>query len=298
MTPPTKIAKVVSSGRYMPTANSMGLLTCSMMSARPMKIPTMTNGQAMWPPTMPCATAAIRPACGADSLGSPKPMPPLLMLAMCSHSNGKYITALATTIPRMSPICISFGVPPRMWPTFRSCSISPATAEETHTTAATPSTAATPETPETPIEPPARRVSQRSSPTSVMKRRRWFSPSSQKRRIKVKSYYEYRHIVSFEETNLVGNVYYVNYLRWQGRCREMFLLEHAPDVLTELRDDLKLFTLNAECEYLAEISAFDQLSIRMRLEELTQTQIAFAFDYVHLHDGMESNANAIWVWVS
>jgi|SRR6185437_13085504 len=103
----------------------------------------------------------------------------------------------------------------------------------------------------------------------------------------VKSYYEYRHIVSFEETNLVGNVYYVNYLRWQGRCREMFLLDHAPDVLIELRNDLKLFTLSAECEYLAEISAFDQLSIRMRLEELTQTQIAFAFDYVSLAGGME-----------
>lgn len=103
----------------------------------------------------------------------------------------------------------------------------------------------------------------------------------------MKTYYEYRHIVSFEETNLVGNVYYVNYLRWQGRCREMFLLEHAPDVLIELRDDLKLFTLSAECEYLAEISAFDQLSIRMRLEELTQTQIAFAFDYVSLAGELE-----------
>ena len=34
--------------------------------------------------------------------------------------------------------------------------------------------------------------------------------------------YEYRHVVAFEETNLVGNVYYVNHLRWQGRCREMF----------------------------------------------------------------------------
>ena len=43
------------------------------------------------------------------------------------------------------------GVPPRMWPTFRSCSISPATAEETHTTAATPSTAATPRLPDTPM---------------------------------------------------------------------------------------------------------------------------------------------------
>ena len=28
--------------------------------------------------------------------------------------------------------------------------------------------------------------------------------------------YELRHIVGFEETNLVGNVYYVNHLRWQG----------------------------------------------------------------------------------
>jgi len=46
--------------------------------------------------------------------------------------------------------------------------------------------------------------------------------------------YEYRHVVVFEETNLVGNVYYVNHLRWQGRCREMFLREHAPLVLAEL----------------------------------------------------------------
>jgi enediyne biosynthesis thioesterase len=103
----------------------------------------------------------------------------------------------------------------------------------------------------------------------------------------LETYYEYRHIVSFEETNLVGNVYYVNYLRWQGRCREMFLLERAPDILDDLRGDLKLFTLKSECEYLAEISAFDELSIRMRLEELTQTQIAFAFDYIKITDGAE-----------
>ena len=101
----------------------------------------------------------------------------------------------------------------------------------------------------------------------------------------MEQYYEYHHVVGFEETNLVGNVYYVNYMRWQGRCREMFLLEHAPDVLDELRADLKLFTLRAECEYLSELLAFDELSIRMRLEDLTQTQIAFAFDYVRIRAG-------------
>jgi enediyne core biosynthesis thioesterase len=104
----------------------------------------------------------------------------------------------------------------------------------------------------------------------------------------VAAYYEIRHTVGFEETNLVGNVYYVNYLRWQGRCREMFLREKAPAVLAELQDDLKLFTLKVECEFFAEITAFDELSVRMRLEELTQTQIQFAFDYVHLRDGVET----------
>jgi enediyne biosynthesis thioesterase len=103
----------------------------------------------------------------------------------------------------------------------------------------------------------------------------------------MEQYYEYRHLVGFEETNLVGNVYYVNYLRWQGRCREMFLRDRAAAVLEDLRDDLKLFTLKCECEYIVEISAFDELSIRMRLEDLTQTQIGFAFDYVRLRDGME-----------
>lgn len=103
----------------------------------------------------------------------------------------------------------------------------------------------------------------------------------------MKQYYEYRHIVGFEETNLVGNVYYASYLSWQGRCREMFLHDHAPDVLDELRGDLKLFTVKCECEYMSELTAFDELCIRMRLEELTQTQIGFAFDYLLLRDGLE-----------
>lgn len=102
-------------------------------------------------------------------------------------------------------------------------------------------------------------------------------------------YFEYTHTVGFEETNLVGNVYYVNYLRWQGRCRELFLKQKAPAVLAEVQDDLKLFTLKVDCEFFSEITAFDDLSIRMRLSELGQTQLEFTFDYVLLsEDGGET----------
>ncbi|WP_306369326.1 thioesterase family protein [Nocardiopsis sp. CC223A] len=101
-------------------------------------------------------------------------------------------------------------------------------------------------------------------------------------------HYEIRHTVGLEETNLVGNVYYAHYLRWQGRCREMFLRDHAPSVLDDLRGDLKLFTLRVDCDYLAETTAFDVVSIRMRLEDLGQTQLGFSFDYVRLEGDRET----------
>src|SRR5207244_1522239 len=95
--------------------------------------------------------------------------------------------------------------------------------------------------------------------------------------------YEYRHIVGFEETNLVGNVYYVNHLRWQGRCREMFLRDHAPSVLEALAQDLCLVTTRCACDYLAELEAFDEIVVRMRLGALTQSRITLLFEYWRCH---------------
>ena len=91
--------------------------------------------------------------------------------------------------------------------------------------------------------------------------------------------FELRHIVGLEETNLVGNVYYSNHVRWQGRCREMFLRDHAPSVLNGLNNDLALLTMSVSCEYLAELSAFDELIIRMTLGGLKQNQIKLLFEY-------------------
>ena len=99
--------------------------------------------------------------------------------------------------------------------------------------------------------------------------------------------YEYRHRVAFEETNLVGNVYYVNHLRWQGRCRELFLLDHAPSVLEDLARDLSLVTLRCSCEYLMELSAFDEVVVRMRLEGMAQNRLSLGFEYWRAAKGAE-----------
>src|SRR5215218_3847513 len=99
--------------------------------------------------------------------------------------------------------------------------------------------------------------------------------------------YEYHHTVSFEETNLVGNVYYANHVRWQGRCREMFLRDHAPEILDALAKGLHLVTTRVSCEYLSELYAFDEVLIRMRLGDLAQNRITMDFEYWRCSDDGE-----------
>jgi enediyne biosynthesis thioesterase len=91
--------------------------------------------------------------------------------------------------------------------------------------------------------------------------------------------YEYSHVVGFEETNLVGNVYYANYVLWQGRCREMFLYHHAPEVIAAIGDGLALVTVHVSCQYLAELFAFDRVVIAMHLKQMIQNRITMGFDY-------------------
>jgi enediyne biosynthesis thioesterase len=102
--------------------------------------------------------------------------------------------------------------------------------------------------------------------------------------------YEYRHVVGFEETNLVGNVYFVNHLRWQGRCREMFLRDHAPGVLAEMERGLALVTVRVACDYFGELRALDEVAIRMRLASQAQNRIAMAFEYFRVGGGGEELA--------
>jgi enediyne biosynthesis thioesterase len=92
--------------------------------------------------------------------------------------------------------------------------------------------------------------------------------------------YEYRHVVTLEETNAVGNVYFTSHLRWQGRCRELFLADNAPGVVAALERDLALITTRCSCEYLSELRAFDRVIVRMLLSELRQNRVVMRFEYL------------------
>lgn len=89
----------------------------------------------------------------------------------------------------------------------------------------------------------------------------------------------HRHVICFEETNVVGNVYFARHVAWQGTCREMFLRAHAPSVLEEIERDLRLVTISVSCDYFQELRAFDEVELRMSLAHLNGNRIGLAFDY-------------------
>ena len=112
--------------------------------------------------------------------------------------------------------------------------------------------------------------------------------------------FEHRFQVSFEETNVVGNVYFANYFVWQGKCREAFLAKYAPRVLEDFAAGHGMITKESSCEFYHESFAFDQLLVRMTLDKINRTSITMNFQYfregedlVHLATGRQST-----IWAS
>lgn len=90
----------------------------------------------------------------------------------------------------------------------------------------------------------------------------------------------HRHTICFEETNVVGNVYFARHVAWQGTCREMFLRCHAPSILKEIERDLRLVTIRVTCEYFQELRAFDEIELHMTLAHVHGNRIGLAFEYL------------------
>jgi len=101
----------------------------------------------------------------------------------------------------------------------------------------------------------------------------------------MRPHFTYEHVVTFAETNLVGNVYFAHYVTWQGACREHFLAEHAPGVVARLATDLALVTVSCSCDYLSELYALDRVSIRMSLRAAAGNRVAMDFAYYRVGDG-------------
>ena len=113
--------------------------------------------------------------------------------------------------------------------------------------------------------------------------------------------FEFRTFVGFEETNVVGNVYFSNYFLWQGKCREAFLRRYAPQVLEDFKRGYGMITKECSCVFHSEAFAFQDIVIRMSLERLSRTGVTRVFDYYREEAGSpaerlaQGRQTAMWI---
>ena len=99
------------------------------------------------------------------------------------------------------------------------------------------------------------------------------------------NYFQTNFTTTFAETNVVGNIYFANYVLWQGKCRELFLAEFCPDVLQEIQSGLALVTLDLSCTYLEQLHALEPVVMHMHLEAMTESRALMAFEYFRREPG-------------
>lgn len=95
----------------------------------------------------------------------------------------------------------------------------------------------------------------------------------------------YEHVFesSLEDANLVGNIYFANYYRWQGRTRDEYFRTTAPELYRGTGEAGELRCLFCKIEHLREAMPFDPIAVRMSLVALHERGARLRFDYFRVN---------------
>ena len=110
--------------------------------------------------------------------------------------------------------------------------------------------------------------------------------------------YRMEHLVTFGDTNVVGNVYFANYFLWQGECRERLLAEQYPQFVKDLQAGNGMITEFANMKYYVEATIFEVVVIAMSITEVSRTRFVFHFDFIRKSDEIklcEGDQAVVWV---
>ena len=94
--------------------------------------------------------------------------------------------------------------------------------------------------------------------------------------------------VTFQDTNIVGNVYFLTFFRWQSECRDAWLRSAMPDVWDRLRTgDARLHVSNWSNRFEDAFGATigDRISVTLQAQNQDQDSVLLSME-VFRHDGL------------
>lgn len=94
-------------------------------------------------------------------------------------------------------------------------------------------------------------------------------------------YYEYQTTVTIGDTNVMQNMYFLNFFKLQGIVRELFVKDCVKNGVVDLANGLVVITKNAECEFIKDFFLYDEILVRMYFTEFEKTNCTLKFTFIN-----------------
>lgn len=95
------------------------------------------------------------------------------------------------------------------------------------------------------------------------------------------SHYDFCHVVTIGDTNVLGGVYYTRVLEWMGQCRERWLIERVAGVGQLMLEGLILITREVTCTFLKELHLGDPVLVRLTIPQLGHCELHCTMEVIH-----------------
>ena len=94
--------------------------------------------------------------------------------------------------------------------------------------------------------------------------------------------FAYEKVITFKQTNVMGNTYFSNYVEWQGEAREMLLLQH-PEASNFLTQNQHIFLVTHSLSHRFVTNTFfgDRVRVEVTTKNILDYSLMMVFRYRH-----------------
>ena len=105
--------------------------------------------------------------------------------------------------------------------------------------------------------------------------------------------YEEVFVTTLDDGNLVGNIYFDRYSKWQSKVRDTWFFKHGPRLVAGPTPVGEWFCVGCRIEHLREAMPFDRVVVTMSVRALHECGAAFEFNYFKLDERGERQKLAV-----
>lgn len=97
--------------------------------------------------------------------------------------------------------------------------------------------------------------------------------------------FEYPVVVSIGDTNMEGNVYWVNYFTWLGKAREVFLMSVFPDFLQLFALGARIMTHETNIRHMSPAFFPEEIVLKISMGEVRGTSAKMFVEFTRKSTG-------------